>query len=223
MADTLGEADVGLRADRARQRRTVFRDLAELVSTGQRFRTIYADPPWAFQAWYSGGWRTRPDGSRYYSSPSPRAARYDTMSADDIAAMPVADLAAEDCVLFIWGCWPMLRECLQVIEQGKARLAEGIWVTVFPEGTRVAPGKTKKYGVSGAALARDAGVSIVPVAHNAGDFWPRRGIIKKPGLIRFVIGPPIDASTRDPRETNLLVQEWIEGKMREISSGYAGT
>ena len=109
---------------------------------------------------------------------------------------------------------------MQVIEQGKARLAEGIWVTVFPEGTRVAPGKTKKYGISGAALAREAGVSIVPVAHNAGDLWPRRGIIKRPGLIRVVIGPPIDASAQAPKETNLLVQDWIEGKMREISDGY---
>jgi 1-acyl-sn-glycerol-3-phosphate acyltransferase len=109
---------------------------------------------------------------------------------------------------------------MQVIEQGKARLAEGTWVTVFPEGTRVAPGKTKKYGVSGAALARDAGVKIVPVAHNAGDLWPRRGIIKKPGLIRFVIGPPIDASAQAPKETNLIVQGWIESKMREISDGY---
>jgi 1-acyl-sn-glycerol-3-phosphate acyltransferase len=108
----------------------------------------------------------------------------------------------------------------QVIDQGKARLAEGIWVTVFPEGTRVAPGATKKYGISGAALARDAGVRIVPVAHNAGDLWPRRGIIKKPGLIRFVIGAPIDASVQSPKETNLLVQEWIESKMQEISSGY---
>jgi 1-acyl-sn-glycerol-3-phosphate acyltransferase len=108
----------------------------------------------------------------------------------------------------------------QVIEQGKARLAEGIWVTVFPEGTRVAPGKTKKYGISGAALARDAGVKIVPVAHNAGDLWPRRGIIKRPGLIRIVIGPPIDALAQAPKETNLIVQEWIEAKMRQISTGY---
>lgn len=108
----------------------------------------------------------------------------------------------------------------QVIEQGKSRLAEGIWVTVFPEGTRVAPGKTKKYGISGAALAREANVKIVPVAQNAGDLWPRRGIIKRPGLIRFVIGPPIDASGRAPKETSLIVQEWIESKMREISDGY---
>jgi 1-acyl-sn-glycerol-3-phosphate acyltransferase len=107
------------------------------------------------------------------------------------------------------------------MEQGKLRLAEGIWVTIFPEGTRVAPGKTKKFGISGAALAREAGVKILPVAHNAGDFWPRRGIVKRPGLIRFVIGPPIDATNQSPKETNAIVQDWIEAKMREISIGYA--
>lgn len=109
----------------------------------------------------------------------------------------------------------------QVIQQGRERLAEGIWVTVFPEGTRVAPGTTRKYGVSGAVLAREAGVDIVPVAHNAGDYWPRRSLLKRPGLIRICIGPPIDASAQEPRETNLLVQAWIEGRMREISAAYS--
>lgn len=104
----------------------------------------------------------------------------------------------------------------QVIEQGKRRLAEGIWITIFPEGTRMAPGTTRRYGVSGAALAVEAGCRIVPVAHNAGNFWPRRRFIKRPGLIRFCIGPPIDASGRAPKETNLVVQAWIEGKMSEI-------
>lgn len=108
----------------------------------------------------------------------------------------------------------------QVIQQGRERLREGLWVTVFPEGTRMPPGQTRKYGVSGAALAQEAGVSIVPVAHNAGDFWPRRGFIKRPGRIRFCIGPPIDASTQPPKETNAIVQAWVEGKMAEISSAY---
>ncbi|MGH8223533.1 MAG: lysophospholipid acyltransferase family protein [Woeseiaceae bacterium] len=108
----------------------------------------------------------------------------------------------------------------RVIEQGKERLAQGISVVIFPEGTRMPPGQTRKYGISAATLAKEAGVPIVPVAHNAGDFWPRRGLTKKPGLIRIVIGPPMDASGRPPKETSLLVQEWIESRMREISEGY---
>ena len=108
----------------------------------------------------------------------------------------------------------------QVIEQGKQKLAEGTWVTIFPEGTRMPPGETRRYGVSGAALAKEANVPIVPVAHNAGDLWRRREFTKRPGTVRFVIGPPISAQGRSPRDTNLIVQDWIEGKMREISSAY---
>ncbi len=108
----------------------------------------------------------------------------------------------------------------QVIRQGKELLADGTWVTIFPEGTRVPPGETRRYGVSGAALAQEAGAPIVPVAHNAGDFWGRREFAKRPGTVRFVIGPPISAQGRLPRDTNLVVQEWIEGTMREISSAY---
>lgn len=108
----------------------------------------------------------------------------------------------------------------QVIEQGKERLAEGTWVTIFPEGTRVAAGETRKYGISGAALANEADVQIVPVAHNAGDFWPRGVFAKRPGTVRFCIGPPIDAAAQSPKETNVLVRNWIENKMREISSAY---
>ena len=107
----------------------------------------------------------------------------------------------------------------QVIEQGKQRLADGVWVSIFPEGTRVPPGETRKYGISGAALAQEAGVSIVPVAHNAGDCWRPRGFSMRPGLVRFCIGPPIDASTQPPKETTLMVQQWIDGKVDEIRGG----
>jgi len=111
----------------------------------------------------------------------------------------------------------------QVVDQGKERLEEGIWVTIFPEGTRVPLGETKRYGVSGALLAREAEVPILPVAHNAGDFWPRRGLKKEPGLIRVCIGPPIDPGDLSPKDLNLKVQEWVEAKMREISIGYQST
>ncbi len=106
----------------------------------------------------------------------------------------------------------------QVLDQGRDRLAAGIWVLIFPEGTRMAPGETRKYGMSGALLASQSGAKIVPVAHNAGDFWPRRGLLKKPGLIRVVIGPAIEAAGRDPRELNSEVQNWIEGTMQGLGT-----
>ena len=108
----------------------------------------------------------------------------------------------------------------QVVEQGIERLREGLWVLIFPEGTRVLPGQTRKYGISGALLASRSGAKLVPVAHNAGDFWPRRGLLKRRGTIRVIVGPPIEAAGRDPREINAEAQDWIEGRMREISRFY---
>ena len=108
----------------------------------------------------------------------------------------------------------------QVIEQGALKIAAGMSVCIFPEGTRMPPGETRRYGISGAALAKEAGCVVVPVAHNAGDFWPKRGLRKYPGKIRFCIGPPIDASAQSPKETNILAQQWIENKMGEISRLY---
>jgi len=105
----------------------------------------------------------------------------------------------------------------QILDQGRARLAAGVWIMIFPEGTRVAPGEMRKYGMSGALLAAQTGAKLIPIAHNAGDFWPRRGLVKKPGLIRVVIGPPIETTGREPRALNAEVQAWIEGTMREIS------
>ncbi len=98
----------------------------------------------------------------------------------------------------------------QLIEQGRRRLAQGRWIVVFPEGTRMPPGQTRRYGVGGAAVAAETGARIVPVAHNAGYFWPRRGLLKKPGTIRVVIGAPIETRGRDPREINEEVQRFIE-------------
>jgi 1-acyl-sn-glycerol-3-phosphate acyltransferase len=88
---------------------------------------------------------------------------------------------------------------------------------VFPEGTRMKHGETRRYGVSGSLLAAAANVCVVPVAHNAGHYWPRRGIMKKPGTIRVVIGKPVPAADRDVRELNAEVQEWIETTIRGLS------
>jgi len=107
----------------------------------------------------------------------------------------------------------------QVLAKGRARLAEGHWVMIFPEGTRMAPGETRRYGLSGVLLAQAAGRLLVPVAHDAGDYWPRRGLRKRPGTVTFRIGPPVDPAGRDPREVNTEVQNWVEGQVAELRRG----
>jgi 1-acyl-sn-glycerol-3-phosphate acyltransferase len=104
----------------------------------------------------------------------------------------------------------------QVIEQGRQRLAEGDWVMVFPEGTRMPAGATRRYGVSGTLLASEAGRLIVPVAHNAGYYWPRRGWMKKPGTVRVVIGAPVSPEGREVRELNEQIQAWVESTVRRL-------
>jgi 1-acyl-sn-glycerol-3-phosphate acyltransferase len=104
----------------------------------------------------------------------------------------------------------------QVIEQGQRRLGEGLWVMIFPEGTRVPAGQTRRYGLSGTLLAQAAGRPIVPVAHNAGHFWPRRGLLKRPGTVSVVVGEPIPTTGRDPRELSDQVQRWIEAEIERM-------
>jgi 1-acyl-sn-glycerol-3-phosphate acyltransferase len=104
----------------------------------------------------------------------------------------------------------------QVVAQGRDRLRSGIWVVVFPEGTRVAPGTRRRYGIGGAMLAAETGYPVVPVAHNAGSFWPRRGFFKRPGTVRVVIGPAIEARGKTAEEIRDLAETWIENKMREL-------
>ena len=106
----------------------------------------------------------------------------------------------------------------QVIEQGRERLQSGIWVVVFPEGTRVAPGHKRRYAMGGAVLAAETGYPVVPVAHNAGSFWPRRGFLKKPGTVRVAIGPAIDPRGQKAEEIIRQAEEWIENKMVELES-----
>jgi len=104
----------------------------------------------------------------------------------------------------------------QVVKQGKERLADGMGVIVYPEGTRVPPGQTRKYGVSGALLGVEAGVPVVPIAHNSGYLWRRRAWLKKKGTIYVVIGKPIDPRGMDPRQVNEQAQQWIEATIAEI-------
>ena len=104
----------------------------------------------------------------------------------------------------------------QVLTQGRARLESGCWVVIFPEGTRVAAGTRRRYHVGGARLAERTGYPVVPVAHNAGDYWARNSLLKRPGRIKLVIGPVFESAGRRAAELNRLVESWIEDKVAEL-------
>ncbi len=111
----------------------------------------------------------------------------------------------------------------QIVSQGAGRLREGLWITIFPEGTRVAPGKRGRYGIGGALLAARTGAPIVPIAHNAGEYWGRYAFRKRAGTVQVVIGPAIPTAGRDVLSVHGEVEGWIEGQMRLISpERYAG-
>src|SRR5690606_2819575 len=98
----------------------------------------------------------------------------------------------------------------QVVRIGQQRLDEGRWPILFPEGTRIAPGKAGRYKMGGALLASRTGAKIIPVAVNSGERWPRNAFIKSPGLITVSIGPLIDPAGLTPEQINQKVQAWIE-------------
>lgn len=108
----------------------------------------------------------------------------------------------------------------QVVTQGIEVLKEGRWVVVFPEGSRIPPGEHGTYYASASLLAIRAGAPLVPVAHNAGDYWRRRQLTKRPGVIRVRIGEPIFPQNIKPREMNNLAEAWVRKTMPEISDAY---
>ncbi len=105
----------------------------------------------------------------------------------------------------------------QIVAQGARRLADGLWVTIFPEGTRVAVGRRGRYGIGGATLATRTGTPILPIAHNAGECWGRYAFRKHAGTVRVVIGPVIETAGRDAIEVTREVEAWIEGQMRRLN------
>ena len=105
----------------------------------------------------------------------------------------------------------------QVVQQGCERLQQGFYVIVFPEGTRDAPGQKKRYKAGGAYLATHVGCKVVPIAHNAGELWPRQAFLKKSGTVTVSIGPAFDASGMTENEVNQRAEAWIEAEMRRLS------
>ena len=111
----------------------------------------------------------------------------------------------------------------QLVEQAPGHLADGWWITMFPEGTRTSPGETRRYKSGGARLAVATATPVIPIALNSGECWPRKSFRMKPGVITVVIGDPIDPAGKSPEQMAREVEAWIEGQMRRIAPHrYAG-
>ncbi len=102
----------------------------------------------------------------------------------------------------------------QIIRQGKNRLLSGIWVIIFPEGTRTARGIMNKFGMGGVKLAVQTGFPIIPVAHDAGKVWPRKSFIKYPGMIRLVVGAKIESNGKKASDLNKSAFNWMNIEMK---------
>jgi 1-acyl-sn-glycerol-3-phosphate acyltransferase len=105
-----------------------------------------------------------------------------------------------------------------VVRHGRKRLADGLWIIMFPEGTRTQPGSKGKYKAGGTRLAIETGAPVVPIALNSGECWGKNSFVKKPGLVTVSIGKPIvPVEGEDPASLLQKVENWIESEMRVIS------
>ena len=108
------------------------------------------------------------------------------------------------------------RAFAKVVQQGRRLMAEGVWVIMFPEGTRIARGQVGEYKTGGTRLAIAAGVPVIPVAVTSGRCWPRKAFIKRPGVVDISIGKPIPTEGRQADELMAEVRDWIEAEMRRL-------
>jgi len=104
----------------------------------------------------------------------------------------------------------------RVVEQGKERLAQGVWIIMFPEGTRVERGEKGVYETSGTRLAVQTGAPVIPIAVTSGKCWPRKAFLKTPGIVDVSIGKPIPSAGRHHKELMQEVEDWIEAEMRRL-------
>jgi 1-acyl-sn-glycerol-3-phosphate acyltransferase len=107
----------------------------------------------------------------------------------------------------------------KVVEQGKRLLDQGTWVIMFPEGTRIPRGQQGEYKTGGARLAVETGVDVIPIAVTSAKCWPRRALVKSPGIVDISIGPRLSSAGKTSESLMLEVQTWIESEMRRLDPG----
>ena len=104
----------------------------------------------------------------------------------------------------------------KVVAQGQMLLAQGIWIIMFPEGTRIERGQRGQYKSGGTRLAIETGAPVIPIAVTSAKCWPRRAFVKRPGIVDVSIGKPIPSAGRQPDELMREVETWIESEMRRL-------
>ena len=109
----------------------------------------------------------------------------------------------------------------QLLVQGKERLESGLCVVICPQGTRRPPGEFGRFNVGGAMLAVKNQMPVVPITHNSGSFWPRKGLLKYPGTIEVIIGEAIETSGKSADQVNDQARNWIEQTLNGLESGIA--
>lgn len=166
------------------------------------------------------------DGARVYLSKHQSA--WETFMLQCIL-FPAATILKKELIripIFGWGlaCLQPIaidrsnpRDALKKVKEGGLkRLANGVNLLLFPEGTRTAPGERGKYARSGADIAVAAGVDVIPIAVNAGHCWPPRTFLKVPGLITVDFGPPITTHNKTSKQVIDEVEAWIEQRMQQL-------
>jgi 1-acyl-sn-glycerol-3-phosphate acyltransferase len=104
----------------------------------------------------------------------------------------------------------------KVAEQGARLMSEGVWVIMFPEGTRTPRGSQGAYKSGASRLAVATGTPIVPIAVTSARCWPRKSFLLRPGTVDISIGRPIDSAGREPDELMREIERWIEAEMRRL-------
>ena len=104
----------------------------------------------------------------------------------------------------------------KVAEQGKRFMSQGLWVIMFPEGTRTPRGGQGQYKNGATRLATATGTPVVPIAVTSARCWPRKSFLLRPGVIDVSIGRPIPPEGRTADDMMREVEAWVEGEMRRL-------
>lgn len=166
------------------------KDLNDLIKGGKKFSVIYADPPWSFTA-YSGKGKAR-SADRHY----------DTMSLDDIKALPVGQLAADDCALLMWSVWPEMPGALEVITAWgfTYKTAGFVWTKETPSGNGL-----------------HWGMGYWTRANTEPCLLATRGSPKRQAKdVHQVLMSPVGAHSRKPEETQARIERLLRGPYLEL-------